>query len=82
MATPGGRHKHRRIVEHRVIPTPGTSLINAAQRVLSDGQERDAGQILAEAVKAGWLPPATGRSRSTPRSPSTCSAASRTAAVR
>ena len=59
MATPDGRHKHRRIVEHRVIPTPGTSLINAAQRVLSDGHERDAGQILAEAVKAGWLPPAT-----------------------
>ncbi|MBV8299018.1 MAG: hypothetical protein JO083_05700 [Candidatus Eremiobacteraeota bacterium] len=48
-------------VAQRVIPTAGGSLINAAQRVLSDGHERDAGQILAEAVKAGLLPPQTRR---------------------
>jgi hypothetical protein len=43
----------------RVIPAPGTTLINAAQRVLADGHARDAGQILTEAVKAGWLPSGT-----------------------
>lgn len=61
MGTKSGHrgHHRRRIVEHRVIPTPGTSLLSAAQRVLSDGRERDAGQILSEAVKAGLLPPAT-----------------------
>ncbi len=44
---------------HRTIPTPGTSLINAALRVLADGRERDAGQILTEALEAGLLPAAT-----------------------
>jgi hypothetical protein len=58
MATRDGRQAPDN-AEHRVIPTAATSLINAAQRVLSDGHERDAGQILAQAVKAGWLPPAT-----------------------
>ena len=57
MATTEGRQAHH--AEHRVVPTPGTTLINAAQRVLADGHERDAGQILAEAVKAGWLPAST-----------------------
>jgi hypothetical protein len=59
MATPGGRHHHRRPAANRVIPTAGTSLINAAVRVLGDGHERDAGQILADALKAGLLPPGT-----------------------
>jgi hypothetical protein len=58
MATRDGRHGQGGVA-HRTIPTPGTSLINAALRVLSDGHERDAGRILADAVKAGWLPSTT-----------------------
>jgi len=58
MATKEGHHGHGQIAR-RTIPTPGTSLINAAVRVLADGHERDAGQILAGAVKAGWLPSST-----------------------
>ncbi|MEA2721491.1 MAG: hypothetical protein QOJ39_3355, partial [Candidatus Eremiobacteraeota bacterium] len=59
MTPKDGRHPRHGEAAQRVIPTAGTSLINAALRVLADGHERDAGQILADAVKAGWLPATT-----------------------
>jgi hypothetical protein len=59
MTLKDGSHGHHGEAAQRVIPTAGTSLINAALRVLADGHERDAGQILADAVKAGWLPATT-----------------------
>jgi hypothetical protein len=59
MTPKDARHPRHGETAQRVIPTAGTSLINAALRVLADGHERDAGQILTDAVKAGWLPTTT-----------------------
>src|SRR5665213_991729 len=58
MATGDGQHGRGELAE-RTVPTQGSALINAALRALADGHERDAARILADAVKAGWLPATT-----------------------